>query len=176
VATLAALGVLLLPRPPAMAAPGEERFDLRQGFSHVAQRVIPAVVFIKVEKEVKGLSGAPFGPNDFFGEEFFERFFGQRVQPRQREQQRRARPFVQTGQGSGFIVSKDGYILTNSHVIDGADKITVRLNNGKEYNARRIGADEPTEVAVIKIEADNLPITCRRSCWATPPSSRSASG
>ncbi len=153
----AALCMGLILRYPALAAPPESNSDLRRGFSHVAQRAIPAVVFIKVEKQVPGLSRAPYWPDDFFGEEFFERFFGQRPQTRQRDQQRRARPFTQTGQGSGFIISKNGYILTNSHVIDGADKITVRLQSGREYPAKLIGADEPTEVAVIKIDGEELP-------------------
>jgi serine protease Do len=64
--------------------------------------------------------------------------------------------YVQQG-GTGFIIRKDGYILTNNHVVGDADKITVKLNDGRQFDARRIGADPRSEVAVIKIEADNLP-------------------
>jgi serine protease Do len=144
---------------PAAAAPT----DFSRGFTHVAQEATPAVVFIQVEKKVPaGNMGGFFfnNPYDLFGEDFFERFFGQRgrQQPNNpRRNQRDERFFVQTGQGSGFIISKDGYILTNTHVVGDADHITVRLHNGKEYEAKRIGADPRTEVAVIKIEADDLP-------------------
>ncbi len=137
-------------------------FDFRRGFAHVAREVMPAVVFIQVEKRVPlGRGGQLFfgEPGDFFGEEFFERFFGRRTPQQKPRSGGKARSFVQTGQGSGFIISKDGYILTNSHVIDGADLIKVKLKSGKEYTAKKIGADSRTEVAVIKIEADEeLPL------------------
>jgi len=61
------------------------------------------------------------------------------------------------GQGSGFIISEDGYILTNNHVVGEADVITVKLNDGREFKARKIGGDEKSDIAVIKIDADNLP-------------------
>ncbi len=149
-----------------VAAPsgGAESYDFRKGFAHVAQQATPAVVFIQVEKQVDvGRQGPmPFNnPYELFGDEFFERFFGRRFQrpqqipPPQGGGQRRG--FVQTGQGSGFIITKDGYILTNTHVVGDADRIRVKLQNGKEYMARRVGADSRTEVAVIKIEADDLP-------------------
>ncbi len=152
-------GLLFLAGSFTTLAAEEEPFDLRDGFSHVAQKTIPAVVFIQVEKQIQGVQTGPFSlsPHDFFGEEFMERFFGQRMPQRPQRPGSRSRPYVQTGQGSGFIISEDGYILTNTHVIDGADKITVRLNNGKEYRARHVGADDRTEVAVIKIDAEDLP-------------------
>ncbi len=134
-------------------------FDFRRGFSGVAALATPAVVFIQVEKQV------PMGnmqyyfnnPFDLFGEEF-----GERVQPygRQNAPRRSRQPqqmFKQTGQGSGFLISKDGYILTNTHVVGDVDKITVRLVDGREFKAKRIGADSKTEVALIKIEGENLP-------------------
>jgi serine protease Do len=65
--------------------------------------------------------------------------------------------FKQTGQGSGFLISKDGYIMTNTHVVGDAEKITVRLMDGREFIAKRIGADSKTEVALIKIEGTDLP-------------------
>jgi serine protease Do len=137
-------------------------FDIRRGFSFVARKVTPAVVFIQVEKTIQAPE-APSSmfffndPSELFGEMFQERFGGPRGQPFHAPRGRGPRSFTQVGQGSGFIISKDGYILTNTHVIDDASKIRVRLNNGKEYTARRIGADERTEVAVIKIDGKDLP-------------------
>jgi serine protease Do len=98
----------------------------------------------------------PFGFNDpfeQFNDEFFKRFFGDRMP------QRSPHKFRQTGQGSGFIISKDGYILTNNHVVGEADKIKVKLKDGREFDsAKVIGTDPDSEVALIKIEGDNFPI------------------
>ncbi|MFZ4394957.1 MAG: DegQ family serine endoprotease [Kiritimatiellia bacterium] len=159
-----ALALLLAGFVSLRAADSKEiGFDIRRGFSFVAKKVTPAVVFIQVEKTIQAPQGpaSPFffnDPADLFGEEFSERFFRQ-PQPRsfRAPPGRGPRGFMQVGQGSGFIVSKDGYILTNTHVIDDADKIRVRLNNGREYTAKRIGADPRTEVAVIKIDGQDLP-------------------
>jgi serine protease Do len=133
-------------------------FDLRRGFSDVAKEATPAVVFIQVEKSVP-MNGQIFfnNPFDLFGDDFQERFFGipnggnqsRRLPSRNRQQM-----FRQTGQGSGFLISKDGYILTNTHVVGDVDKITVKLNDGREFTAKRIGADPKTEVALIKIDTD----------------------
>ena len=74
--------------------------------------------------------------------------------------------------GSGFIISADGYILTNAHVVDGADEITVRLTDKREFKAKVIGADRRTDIAVLKIDATGLPAVAS----AIPASSRSANG
>ncbi len=84
----------------------------------------------------------PFGGGDDPFEEFFRRFFGDRPPPGQ-----------QRSLGSGFIISEDGYIITNYHVVDGADKITVRLSDKEEYDAKVIGSDEKTDIAMVKIDA-----------------------
>lgn len=128
--------------------------DFRKGFSAVAAKARPAVVFIQVEKQVP-MGAYPFfnNPYEFFGEGFFERFGGQGRQNRRQPQQM----FKQMGQGSGFLISKDGYILTNTHVVGDVDKITVRLADGREFVAKRIGADSKTEVALIKIEGADFP-------------------
>jgi serine protease Do len=133
--------------------------SLSKAFTQVAQEAMPAVVFIQVEKQVGG-GQRPFGyndPFDLFGEEFFERFFGRRF-PEQRRERRRPREYRQQGQGSGFIVSKNGYILTNHHVVGEADRIKVTLADDRELEAELIGADPKSDVAVIKIKGDDFPI------------------
>jgi len=123
-----------------------------KAFSHVAKLATPAVVFIRVEKVIEAGMRSPHSYNDpfgFFGDDMLERFFRYHGQPRRR--------FRQEGAGSGFIISKDGYILTNSHVVGDADRIRVKLHDGREFDAKRIGSDERSEVAVIKIEAEGLP-------------------
>jgi serine protease Do len=67
------------------------------------------------------------------------------------------RDFENKSLGSGFIISADGYILTNAHVVDGADEVTVRLTDKREFKAKTIGADKRTDVALLKIEASGLP-------------------
>jgi serine protease Do len=124
----------------------------------VAQKAMPAVVFIQVEKRTSS-GQPPFGynnPFDLFGEEFFERFFGRRFPDQQR--QRQPREYRQQGQGSGFIISKDGYILTNNHVVGEADRMTVTLADNREFEAKLIGTDPKSDVAVIKIEGNNFPV------------------
>jgi serine protease Do len=121
-------------------------------FIAVAKKSIPAVVYIKIKAQSKKQSYFDQDGNDlqdFFNNEFFHRFF------QGRGMESKVQPVE--GQASGFIVSKDGYILTNSHVVKDATEITVRLNDGKEYSAKVIGSDSNTEIAVIKIDASNLP-------------------
>ena len=86
-------------------------------------------------------------------DEFFERFFGQ--QPRPSTPRENTRPVISTG--SGFIISEDGYLLTNNHVVADADEITVSLGDRREYQAEVIGADERSDVALLKIDAEDLP-------------------
>ncbi len=131
----------------------EEAIRLSRAFAIVAQKAEPAVVFVEVEKTVvrKGPEEFPFpfgNPFDFFGPDFFERFF----------QHRFPRKFKQMGAGSGFIVSKDGYILTNNHVVADADKIIVKLADGREFKAKIVGTDPSSDVAVLKINAKDLPV------------------
>ncbi len=134
------------------ASPVDVLEQTGKAFSHVAKTATPAVVFIRVEKVIEAGMRHPQAYNDpfgFFGDDMLERFFRYHGQPQQR--------FRQEGAGSGFIITKDGYILTNSHVVGDADRIRVKLHDGREFDAKRIGSDERSEVAVIKIEADNLP-------------------
>ncbi|OHE23885.1 MAG: peptidase [Syntrophus sp. RIFOXYC2_FULL_54_9] len=124
-------------------------------FADLAEKLKPSVVNISTTKTVRsGRPRTPFGqgsPFDrpFGGDEFFERFFGDIPQ----------REFKQRSLGSGFIITSDGYIFTNNHVIEQADKIIVKLSDGKEYEAKAIGKDAKTDIALIKIKtADSLPV------------------
>ena len=119
-------------------------------YASVAKQVAPSVVTITVETRAKNvrLNGEQFGGGGEL-DPFFRQFFGGQM-PMQRQP-------AQEGLGSGVIVSKDGYIVTNNHVVEGADSVHVTLDNGRNYKARVIGRDPQTDVAVIKIEADDLP-------------------
>jgi serine protease Do len=124
-----------------------------KAFVMVAKMVRPVVVTISSEKVLKNAEiqrNAPGSPFDqFFGDDFFGKFF--RVPVPEGEMRQR-------GIGSGVIVSREGYILTNYHVIGGADKIRVTLYDERKFDAKIVGSDPKTDVAVIKIEADNLPV------------------
>jgi serine protease Do len=161
-----ALGVLLtivfVTSGPALS---QSRTDaarqLSKAFSETAKAAMPAVVSIKVEKTVQvdqmmG-SDSPFEQfNDPFGQfndDFLRRFFGQ--MPRRQAPQK----YMERGQGSGFIISQDGYILTNNHVVGDVDKITVELQDGRKFtDAKVIGTDPDSEVALIKIEGSGFPV------------------
>ena len=122
-------------------------------FSELAERQGPAVVNISTTQVVRGQGQAmpfPFDENDP-AFEFFKRFI-----PRL-PGQGMPREFENKSLGSGFIISGDGYILTNAHVVDGADEVTVRLTDKREFKARIVGADKRTDVALIKIDAAGLP-------------------
>ncbi|MHB1350816.1 MAG: DegQ family serine endoprotease [Desulfobulbus sp.] len=147
--------LLALAASPPLHAAEDENIALldrsAKAFASVVKQAAPAVVHVRVEKSVKG-SGHEF---DLFNDPFFERFFGPQFKhPRQDEQ----REFKQRGAGSGFIISKDGLILTNNHVVGEADTITVRLADEREFKAKVIGTDPQSDVALIKIEADHLPV------------------
>ena len=159
------LATILLLSAQAIAAGADSVADPasgsgRKGFVAVAKKTVPAVVSIKVEKTHEiGPNMQEYDLNDPF--DFFDRFFGNGFQGQMRRPRaRRFAPqqqFKQEGQGSGFLITKDGYILTNHHVVDGADKVTVRLRDGREFTAKLIGSDSKSEVALVKIDADNLP-------------------
>jgi serine protease Do len=159
---IAATCTALLPASPAFAQ-SETNLNCvcsveqtSKAFTAVAKKSIPAVVFIKVQTNApeQDENGYPYGyqnPYDFNSDDFFNRFFGTpfRGQPQ--------KPQPQLSQGSGFLVSPDGYILTNAHVVKGADKITVVLNDGREMDAILVGSDPHTDIAVIKIEGKDFP-------------------
>lgn len=129
-------------------------------FTAAAEKTVNAVVCIKsftTRAQNYGSQGYdPFGMFDFF----FGPQGGQRQQPRQQPRSQKKSEPVQSGLGSGVIISEDGYIVTNNHVIDGADKLEVLLNDNSTYDARIIGTDEASDLALIKIDAKGLsPIT-----------------
>jgi len=127
--------------------------ETSRAFTEVAQKAIPAVVSVRVEKTITDQGSTYFYSP--FDDDFFERFFG----PRPRRPAPTPRKRQQIGQGSGFIISPDGYILTNNHVVGEADKIVVTLQDGKEYDtAKLIGTDPKSDVALIKIDAQDLPV------------------
>ena len=128
-----------------------------KAFAAVAREVAPAVVHVRVEKEIQNRDGFHGqDPFDFFNDPFFERFFGPGFRHPQPNEQDRT-PHKERGAGSGFIISDDGYILTNNHVVGDADTITVHLDDKREFKAKIIGVDAQSDVALIKIDAKNLP-------------------
>jgi serine protease Do len=137
-------------------------------FADLVDRVGPAVVNIRTTERLKqsGRGGADGLPGDEEMQEFLRRFFGGAIPqpgnpggkstPRGRRQAPSDEP-VQRGVGSGFILSADGYVMTNAHVVDGADEVFVTLTDKREFKAKVLGADARTDVAVLKIEGDKLP-------------------
>ncbi|MCK5826156.1 MAG: DegQ family serine endoprotease [Desulfuromusa sp.] len=146
-------GSLLARTADAQDAGKENLRETGRAFRSVAKQVGPAVVFIKVEKKLspRSMGSDSFGGNPF-SDEFFRRFFGQ--PPQQKRSPKQVPKHNAAGQGSGFIISSDGYIMTNNHVVGDADKVTVQLLDGSEYEAKIIGTDPPTDVALIKIDVD----------------------
>ena len=117
----------------------------------LVQNVQKAVVHIKVEKILRDSQGQPLNnPYDLYNEEFFKRFFPG-IKPPERQP---GQPFRQEGMGSGTIISQEGFILTNHHVVGEADQILVKLYDGKEVRAKIVGTDPESDIAVIKIEGD----------------------
>jgi len=129
--------------------------QISKGFSNVAKSATPAVVYIEsqgVEKtqEISTRKTPSENPFDYFNDDFFNRFFGfpfEKKQPKSSE----------TVRGSGFLISKDGFIVTNNHVVENANKVNVTLQNGDKVVATVIGSDPKTDLAVIKIEGNDYP-------------------
>lgn len=137
--------------PSADRTDAESAFPASGSFSPIVKSAAPAVVSVQVVKEAApqqgpqsfpGFPGFPF-PGDPFGQG------GQGQQPEQRRQR---------GSGSGVIISDDGYVVTNHHVIEGADKVTVVLSDDQTFDATVVGSDEKTDIAVLKIDGDDLPL------------------
>ncbi len=133
---------------------------LGKAFANIAEKTSPAIVGIKVQKTItqnyRSMDNWPFDDRSFdpFNDDFFDYFFRRRTPQRQSPQ----RKYLQRAQGSGFIISADGYILTNNHLVGETDEdgITVTLSDGRELTAKTVGTDPESDVALIKIDADNL--------------------
>jgi serine protease Do len=137
--------------PPVDERPISRAGNSQSSFAPIVKKVAPGVVSVLTTTRMQntGLNGAPDGMNDmlrrFFGDQFEDRGPRRNFMPRQQ------------GIGSGVIVTKDGYILTNNHVVDGADQVKVTLQDGRELTAKVIGRDPKSDVAVIKVDAKDLP-------------------
>lgn len=131
-------------------------------FTIAAEKAVGGVVSIKSFVSQRSGGYNQRGGNDFFSDPFFEYFFGpqQRQQPQQRRRQNDSDESQQrqAGLGSGVILTPDGYIVTNNHVIDGADRLEVTLNDNRSFNATVIGTDPDTDIALIKIDAKDLTV------------------
>ena len=140
----------------ALAADQDSIAALKQmgkAFASIAEKASPAVVGLKAEKIITQDSQTYF--NSPFGDDFFEYFFDFPRQRSPRSPRRYQQP--QTALGSGFIISSDGYILTNNHMVEGAEKVTVELADGRKFTVEITGTDPDSDIAVVKIDADNLP-------------------
>ena len=159
-----AAAVLFVPVGLGLTAPGAAEAAVLPDFTDLVDRVGPAVVNIRTTEKSKAMQpGVQGSPEDEEMQEFFRRFFGQPVPPRQGPAPRGRRPSPQEeqqvprGVGSGFIISADGFVLTNAHVVEGADEVFVTLTDKREFKAKIIGSDRRTDVALVKIEGSNLP-------------------
>src|SRR5438445_2193476 len=134
--------------PAAAAEAGEDvAHQLNNAFAKVFETVAPSVVIIEISKKNDGSESSPF--DDLF-------FQGPPDENSQRRNPNELRPIQ--SEGSGFIVRADGYIFTNFHVVEDADKIDVKLRDGREFQAKVVGTDEKTDGAVIKVDAKDLPV------------------
>lgn len=128
-------------------------------FADLVERVGPAVVNIRTTERITQRDVDAAGQADEM-QEFLRRFFGGQI-PRGQTPRRRNLPSpgqeVQRGIGSGFVVSADGYVLTNAHVVDGADEVYVTMTDKREFKAKVLGADARADVAILKIDASKLP-------------------
>jgi serine protease Do len=133
-------------------------------FTDMVEKTGPAVVNIRTTAKMKPSQG--LSPDDEEMQELFRRFFGVPIPPPRQQDRtpRGAKPTqpqqseeVPRGVGSGFIISSDGYVMTNAHVVDGADEVYVTLTDKREFKAKIIGSDKRTDVALVKIDSTNLP-------------------
>ncbi len=161
----------LLMQGPAVAETRDSAIasviETGKAFSAVTKEVAPAVVFIKATKQVVQTGNVQGfgGLQGQIPDEMLKRFFGGAVPPQMGPPQmgppqmgpRQGQSQPMVGQGSGFIISRDGYILTNNHVVGNADKLEVTLHDGRMFEAQLVGTDKHTDVAIIKIDQSNLP-------------------
>ena len=143
-------GAVSIPGVMAQTQPAAQSVTAsHDSYADVVDRVAPAVVTIQSARRVRAAQQFPF-----FDDPFFRQFFGDRNRDRSKEDQ----SLVQRALGAGVIVTADGYILTNHHVVDGAEKISVELNDRRSFEARSSVQDAPSDLALLKIEASGLPV------------------
>ena len=159
-----AIALLLVIGPSVSHAQDEQSIaTLRQmgkAFASIASKASPAVVTVKsetaVSQQYRGYEGSPYGsPMDPQSEDLLD-FFFRRRSPRQRSPRTPQRRQMTASQGTGFIISSDGYILTNNHLVGDAEKITIELGDGRKFTAEKTGTDEDSDIAVVKIDANDL--------------------
>ncbi len=129
--------------------------DTAEAFHSVTQKAKPAVVYVYVKKVAEDSTTKGRSANKFFDDPLLKNFFGEQNNSKGHDSGDEQITF---GHGSGFIINKTGYILTNSHVVNNARGISVRLVDKREFSARIIGQDQKSDVALLKIEAENLPV------------------
>ncbi|NQT00871.1 MAG: DegQ family serine endoprotease [Planctomycetes bacterium] len=157
--------VLLFVNPLSVFAQDPESIaTLRQmgkAFSSIAEKTSPAVVSLRAERIVtrdnQSMREWPFGEPFSDPFEFFFRRSPRQRDPREQRAPRQPRRESRTAQGSGFIISSDGYILTNNHMVEESEKVEVELTDGRKFTAKIIGTDSDSDVAVVKIDAKDLP-------------------
>ena len=142
-----------VPSPVVSSAPAGQPVDL----TYAAEKSLPSVVYIMNTQNSKIQTVEYSDPFEDFFSDPFGGFFGRGRGGNNGRRQRQVQTPKRQGAGSGVIISADGYIVTNNHVVDGADELTVTLNDNKEYSARIVGADATTDLALIKIDARQLP-------------------
>ncbi|GAB2801339.1 serine protease MucD [Halomonas shantousis] len=125
-------------------------------FTELVKQAAPGVVNISTTRAVPVRSASPFGPQGQEIPDIFRHFFGDQFpqmpgSPGQGSEERHSL-------GSGFVISEDGYIMTNAHVVEGADEIVVSLNDHRELQAELVGSDKKTDVALLKVDANDLPV------------------
>ena len=156
VAMISGVGIVINPVfGSKVNAEAVEYFNAPLSFTRLAETVRPSVVNVRTVKTIKGggpvfrqFHRDPWGEKGPF-KDFFERFFGEDMQ----------REFKQPSLGSGFIIDEEGFVVTNNHVIEDADQIKVKLNDQREFDAKIVGRDPNTDIALLKIESgDNLPV------------------
>ena len=159
-ALIVATSGLMLIAPAALAAPvAAPLVTGLPDFTDLIDKVGPAVVNIRTTEKVRQGQGGGGGQDEEM-QEFLRRFFGQpvpRPAPRGRRGPQAQDEQVQRGVGSGFIISNDGYVLTNAHVVEGADEVIVTLTDRREFKAKVLGTDKRSDVALLKVDAANLP-------------------
>ena len=154
---ISTLFLFLISMPVSVYAEEDSIATLRQmgkAFTSIAEKASLAVVGIRAERTVTQEYSTY--PSDPFGDDLYEFFFNPRGRQRQQPQQRRyqeSRPV----QGSGFIISPDGYILTNNHMVEDTETVEIELTDGRKFTAKVTGTDPESDVAVVKIDAENLP-------------------